>query len=109
MRYSSVFYAIALASSVSASPAPIPDKVIEARAGGSTGTTLDAGAIQTGSFVDGSTSIGAEAGQAKSLTSRNNFINNCVGKPLTNGLQITSGSCNGISTFPTNLPKSDLN
>jgi hypothetical protein len=64
----------------------------------STGTTLSANAIQSGSFLDGSTEIGAaEVGQAKSLTSQNNFINNCAGKTLTNGLQITTGSCNGIS------------
>ncbi len=36
---------------------------------GGTGLTLDTAAVQTGSFVDGSTSIGAEAGQAKSQTS----------------------------------------
>jgi hypothetical protein len=63
----------------------------------STATTLAANAIQTGSFLDGSNEIGAaEVGQALSLTSKNNFINNCAGKTLTNGLQITSGSCNGI-------------
>jgi len=66
----------------------------------STATTLAANAIQTGSFLDGSTEIGAaEVGQAKSLTSQNNFINNCAGKTLTNGLQITGGSCNGIRKF----------
>lgn len=60
-------------------------------------TVLAPDAIQSGSFVDGSTSIGAnEANQAKSLTSTNNFINNCVGKTLTNGFQNTQGSCNGI-------------
>ena len=60
-------------------------------------TILSPEAIQSASFVDGSQQIGAnEANQAKSLTSRNNFINNCVGKTLTNGLQITTGSCNGI-------------
>lgn len=65
---------------------------------GSTGTSLSANAIQSGSFLDGSQEIGAaEAGQALSLTSQNNFINNCAGKTLTNGLQITGGSCNGIS------------
>lgn len=64
---------------------------------GGTGLTLDAAAVQSGSFVDGSTSIGAEAGQAKSQTSQNNFINFCSGQTLTNGLQIVGGSCNGIS------------
>jgi len=70
------------------------------RANDATATTLSADAIQSGSFNDGSDEIGAnEAQQAKSLTSQNNFINNCVGKTLTNGLQITTGSCNGISTL----------
>lgn len=59
-------------------------------------TTLSDNAIQTGSFLDGSDGLGAEAGQALSLTSKNNFINFCDGKTVTNGLQITDGSCNGI-------------
>jgi hypothetical protein len=62
-----------------------------------TSTTLSADAIQKGSFNNGQLETGADAGQASSLTSQNNFINNCVGKTLTNGLQITTGSCNGIS------------
>lgn len=70
------------------------------RADDATGTTLSPAAIQSGSFNDGSDEIGNnEAQQAKSLTSTNNFINNCAGKTLTNGLQITTGSCNGISEF----------
>lgn len=61
------------------------------------GTTLLANVIQKGSQVDGSKQIGAaEVGQALSQTSTNNFINFCSGQTLTNGLQITSGSCNGI-------------
>lgn len=63
-----------------------------------TATTLSADAIQSGSFNNGRDEIGsAEVGQALSQTSQNNFINNCAGKTLTNGLQITTGSCNGIS------------
>jgi hypothetical protein len=63
-----------------------------------TGTTLSPAAIQSGSFLDGTQEIdGNEAGVSKSQTSQNNFINNCAGKTLTNGLQITTGSCNGIS------------
>lgn len=58
--------------------------------------TLDPAAIQSGSFTDGTTSIGSDAGQSASLTSKNNFINFCKGQALTNGLQITTGSCNGI-------------
>jgi hypothetical protein len=63
---------------------------------GAEGTSLNANAVQTGSFFDGSASLGAEAGQALSLTDKANFINFCSGKTLTNGLQITTGSCNGI-------------
>jgi hypothetical protein len=63
---------------------------------GADGTTLSANAIQTGSFFDGSASLGADDGQALSLTDKANFINFCAGKTLTNGLQITTGSCNGI-------------
>ncbi|OCL11510.1 hypothetical protein AOQ84DRAFT_373885 [Glonium stellatum] len=37
-----------------------------------------------------------EAGQAASATDPANFINFCTGKTLTNGLQVTGGSCNGI-------------
>ncbi|ESZ91490.1 ribosomal protein s17 [Sclerotinia borealis F-4128] len=59
--------------------------------------TLSQNAVQSGSFADGSKEIGAaEAGQAKSATSKNNFINFCSGTTLTNGLQVTGGSCNGI-------------
>lgn len=59
-------------------------------------TTLNEDAIQTGSFFDGTDGLGAEDGQAASETSQNNFINFCSGQTLTNGLQITDGSCNGI-------------
>ncbi|KAI3393531.1 hypothetical protein diail_4167 [Diaporthe ilicicola] len=59
-------------------------------------TTLSQDAIQSGSFLDGSQGLGAETGQANSQTSQNNFINLCAGQTLTNGLQITNGSCNGI-------------
>lgn len=48
---------------------------------------------------------GAAAGQAASATDPANFHNFCTGKVLTNGLQIKSGSCNGIGMailFPTN-------
>lgn len=62
-------------------------------------TTLSENAIQSGSFSDGSEGLGAEDGQAASQTSQNNFINECAGKTLTNGLQITEGSCNGIRKY----------
>lgn len=59
-------------------------------------TILAPNAIQTGSFFDGADSLGADAGQALSVTDQGNFINFCAGKTLTNGLQVTTGSCNGI-------------
>ncbi len=58
--------------------------------------TLDTDVIQRGSFTDGSGSIGADPVQAASSTSQNNFINFCKGQKLTDGLQHTDGSCNGI-------------
>jgi hypothetical protein len=95
MLFTKIACAAALSSIVYANPDPSPAN--NAAAGGGTGTTLSANAIQSGSFNDGSDEIGAaEVGQALSLTSQNNFINNCAGKTLTNGLQITTGSCNGI-------------
>lgn len=100
MLFNKIAYAAALSTVVFASPAPAPEPANTANSGGgnaASGTTLSPDAIQSGSFVDGSEQIGAaEVGQAKSLTSQNNFINNCAGKTLTNGLQITAGSCNGI-------------
>lgn len=72
--------------------------------GGATGTgaqdanglTLLANAIQTGSQQDGSVNGALADGQSASKTSKNNFINLCSGKTLTNGLQVQGGSCNGI-------------
>jgi hypothetical protein len=93
MLFTKIACAAAFSAVIYASPSPANNA-----ASGGTGTTLSANAIQSGSFNDGSNEIGAaEVGQALSLTSQNNFINNCAGKTLTNGLQITTGSCNGIS------------
>ncbi|EPE03665.1 ribosomal protein s17 [Ophiostoma piceae UAMH 11346] len=64
--------------------------------GNADSTTLQANAIQSGSFFDGQSGLGADATEAASTTSQNNFINFCSGQTLTNGLQITDGSCNGI-------------
>ncbi len=53
-----------------------------------------------------------EAGQVPSLTSSNNFINFCatVQKPITNGEQSATGSCNpapmGVIAATTNMPSS---
>jgi hypothetical protein len=69
--------------------------------GDASATTLSPNAIQSGSFNNGQLETGSDPGQAASLTSTNNFINNCAGKTLTNGLQITTGSCNGIRKYLT--------
>ncbi|KAH8160356.1 hypothetical protein CIB48_g7896 [Xylaria polymorpha] len=56
--------------------------------------TLDANVVQTGSASDGNPDT--SVGEAASKTDDANFINFCSGKDLTNGLQKTGGSCNGI-------------
>jgi transcription initiation factor TFIID subunit 15 len=90
MLYTKLAYALAFtAAGVLANPSPVAQN-------NNAALTLDPKAVQSGSFADGTGAIGAEATQAKSLTSQNNFINFCLGKTLTNGLQFTEGSCNGI-------------
>jgi hypothetical protein len=113
MRFTKIACAAALGSVVFAAPqnaerANKGNQGNQGNAGGATAATAAAGgndasltlssnAIQSGSFVDGSEQIGnADVGQAKSLTSQDNFINFCSGKTLQNGLQILTGSCNGI-------------
>ncbi|KAJ3713577.1 hypothetical protein C8R42DRAFT_713133 [Lentinula raphanica] len=71
--------------------------------------TLDPRVIATG-FMNNGQDV-QEAGQVASLTSNNNFINYCLTQgdlPITNGLQITTGSCNPapIGTIPAvqNMP-----
>ena len=97
MLYSTFACVVALSTAVYASPQDAQGRKGGNGGNSANGLTLLANAIQKGSFVDGSTQIGAaEVGQAKSATSRNNFINFCSGKTLTNGLQVAEGSCNGI-------------
>lgn len=55
--------------------------------------------VQVGSTFDGTDAFGASDDQAASRISTNNFINFCSGETVTNGLQITEGSCNGIRKF----------
>jgi hypothetical protein len=71
--------------------------------------TLDPAVLATSFFLDGLAN--ATPGQVASLTSRNNFINFCKAhpdKPITNGQQIKTGSCNpapmGIIAAQTNMP-----
>jgi len=54
--------------------------------------TLDASVIQT--TDDGQNP--PVTGQSPAATSTNNFMNFCAGQTITNGLQITTGSCNPI-------------
>jgi len=74
-----------------------------------TSTTLDPSVIATGFENNGQNIV--EAGQVPSLTSSNNFINFCLtvpNLPITNGKQITTGSCNpapiGLIPSTDNMP-----
>ncbi|KAJ0159112.1 hypothetical protein CTA2_10301 [Colletotrichum tanaceti] len=59
---------------------------------------LNSNVIQKASSLTGQEAgtEGIKAGQAKSDTDPNNFINFCEGQTLTNGKQITAGSCSGV-------------
>jgi len=74
-----------------------------------TSLTLDPKVIATG-FANNGQDV-PEAGQVASLTSSNNFINFCLtvpNLPITNGKQITTGSCNpapmGVIPSSDNMP-----
>jgi len=76
-----------------------------------TSLTLDSRVIAPG-FANNGQNVPA-AGQVASLTSTNNFINFCLtvpGLPLTNGQQISTGSCNpapmGVIPSSSNMPSS---
>jgi len=73
--------------------------------------TLDPKVIATGFEEDGQQV--PTAGQVASATSSNNFINFCLtvpNLPITNGLQVKTGSCNpapmGVIAATTNMPSS---
>ena len=57
--------------------------------------TLDPANVQAASASTGQEG-GDNPAQADSLTDTANFINFCTGKTITNGAQVTGGSCNGI-------------
>ncbi|KAH8672141.1 hypothetical protein BGZ60DRAFT_469528 [Tricladium varicosporioides] len=61
-------------------------------------TCLAANALQTASGKTGQETgtEGIKAGQAPSAIDNANFINFCSGQTITNGQQLTAGSCNGI-------------
>jgi len=62
--------------------------------GAQSSLTLLSNLVQTNSEQNGFNA--SNLAQTNSTTSNNNFINFCEGKTLTNGLQIKTGSCNGI-------------
>lgn len=104
MLYSNIFTLASIAGVASANAVlpgmmdsqrhPYPSRFIEKRQNNDTGLQLLQANVQTGSQQNGQD--GGDDGQALSDTSNNNFINFCSGKDLTNGLQKTGGSCNGI-------------
>ena len=74
---------------------------------------LNPNVIAKGFEQNGLNANGSEAGEVASLTSTNNFINFCLtvpNKPITNGQQIKTGSCNpapmGVIAATTNMPSS---
>ncbi|THG97107.1 hypothetical protein EW026_g4831 [Hermanssonia centrifuga] len=86
---------------------------VAAAAGGDlqSSLSLDPSVVATG-FANNGQDVPA-AGQVASLTSSNNFINFCAtvpNLPITNGLQVKTGSCNpapmGIIAATTNMPSS---
>ncbi|THH12828.1 hypothetical protein EW146_g7322 [Bondarzewia mesenterica] len=105
----------AAASTTAASSAAAAASTTAAAAANSgnlqTSLTLDNSVLATGFESNGQET--PTAGQSASLTSSNNFINFCAtvpGKPITNGQQIKTGSCNpapmGIIAATTNMPSS---
>ncbi|KAL5498253.1 hypothetical protein ACEPAH_2393 [Sanghuangporus vaninii] len=111
-----VSVSITSATAVSSSIVSASASTVTATTGTSTvddeqsATTLDPAVIATGFAQDGQQN--ATEGQVPSLTSTNNFINFCltVQKPITNGQQIKTGSCNpapmGVIAATTNMPSS---
>jgi len=87
MLFSQLACALALASSVYAIPA---------NQGGKGAAAAGGQQLNVGSENDGTDEIGAEDGEAASLTSNNDFSDFCNGQTLTNGEQNTAGSCNLI-------------
>ncbi|KAK4935071.1 hypothetical protein LTR10_023803 [Elasticomyces elasticus] len=84
--------AAAAANSTATSDATSSSSSSSSSSGGND-LVLLSGNVQTGSQSAGNLS---EAGTSPSDTDNANFINFCSGKTLTNGLQVTAGSCNGI-------------
>ncbi|KAJ3053080.1 hypothetical protein HK097_005114 [Rhizophlyctis rosea] len=85
MRVSQVLAATALAGGINA-----------LKIDWDTSLCLHPSQIQTNWFQDGIGAQGQKEGQVASLTSKNNFINYCLGKKATNGRQLDDGSCNPL-------------
>ncbi|KAI0717533.1 hypothetical protein C8T65DRAFT_640907 [Cerioporus squamosus] len=102
----------AAAASSAAAPPAASSSAANANSGDpQTSLTLLNSVIATGFADDGQDQ--PTAGQVASLTSTNNFINFCAtvsNLPITNGKQITTGSCNpapmGVIAAQTNMPSS---
>ncbi|EMD41417.1 hypothetical protein CERSUDRAFT_146368 [Gelatoporia subvermispora B] len=99
--------AVVASSSAAAPPAASSISASDAQSS----LTLDPAVIATGFENNGQAD--PEAGQVPSLTSSNNFINFCATLPqlpITNGLQIVTGSCNpapmGVIAAQANMPAS---
>jgi len=81
-----------------------------------TSLTLDPQVIASGFAQNGLGLNTSEAGEVASLTSTNNFINFCVETisqfPITNGQQITTGSCNpapiGLMVPKSSMPSANF-
>jgi len=98
-------------AATTASAAAAPSSAASSASGGDaqTSLTLLQSVIATGFESDGQAT--PTAGQVASLTSSNNFINFCAtvaNLPITNGQQITTGSCNpapmGVIASTANMP-----
>ncbi|KAI6022578.1 hypothetical protein EDC04DRAFT_335169 [Pisolithus marmoratus] len=111
---SSVSILAILSALVAASAVPGHPFPVRADSGGGnssqTSLTLDPAVIAKGFQSDGQGQV-SEAGQVASLTSSNNFINFCLtvpNLPITNGQQISGGSCNpapmGVIPSSANMP-----
>jgi hypothetical protein len=96
MKFITILQLAVLFASVSAIPRPQDNNNDNNNAGADAAAlTLDPANVQDASQSTGQDG-GAEAGQADSATDDANFINFCSGKTITNGAQVTGGSCNGI-------------
>lgn len=75
--------------------------------GNNGGTTLNAANIQKASDSNGNPD--QAEGQSASATDPANFINFCNGKQITNGAQLTGGSCNGIGKSSSTVSDDNTN